>query len=283
MGLITIGNTFTAGTTAVAAEVNANFSTIANEFNGSISNANIAAGAAIALSKLSLSSDATFTGDVSFTNTATTDDIVTITGNSLTTGSGLKVTSSSANTSARKLIQVVNDGTAASATACIDVDNDSSGPAINLTLDGNGPAIRFGDSVAVTGPVAGDVYREGTNLRYFDGTTEQTLSISNDEKLKAWISFNGGATPAQINDSFNVASVGDIGTGDYIVYWDTNFADTTHAVMGMVWDTGSDFRGIAQEKNTGLATSSARFTTFATSGATKQDCEGVYVMAVGDQ
>ena len=55
MALINIPNTFTAGTVAVAAQVNSNFSTIADDYNGNITNANIAASAAIADSKLAQS------------------------------------------------------------------------------------------------------------------------------------------------------------------------------------------------------------------------------------
>ena len=52
MGTISLPNTFSSGTTILSAEVNSNFNTIYNEFNGSISNANISGSAAIADTKL---------------------------------------------------------------------------------------------------------------------------------------------------------------------------------------------------------------------------------------
>lgn len=52
-GLISKPNTFTAGTLAKSSEVNSNFDTIYNEFNGNISDANISASAAIQQSKVS--------------------------------------------------------------------------------------------------------------------------------------------------------------------------------------------------------------------------------------
>ena len=55
MGLITKPNTFVTGNTIVAALNNSNFDTIYNEFNGNISNANIANNAAIASSKIDFS------------------------------------------------------------------------------------------------------------------------------------------------------------------------------------------------------------------------------------
>lgn len=51
MGLVNVPNTFTAGATIVAAEENSNFSTIYDEFNGNITNANVKSTAAIDESK----------------------------------------------------------------------------------------------------------------------------------------------------------------------------------------------------------------------------------------
>lgn len=79
MAVITKPNTFTAGATIVASEHNDNFDTIYNEFNGSISNANVDSSAAIANSKLNLASISqavTFTNDV--TLGAGASDSVTI-------------------------------------------------------------------------------------------------------------------------------------------------------------------------------------------------------------
>lgn len=56
MAIVTKPNTFTAGTTAKAAEVNQNFDTIYNDHNGNITNANLSGSAGIIGSKLDLSS-----------------------------------------------------------------------------------------------------------------------------------------------------------------------------------------------------------------------------------
>lgn len=52
MAIITLPNTFTAGNTIVASEHNSNFSTIYNDYNGNITNANLSGSAAVADSKL---------------------------------------------------------------------------------------------------------------------------------------------------------------------------------------------------------------------------------------
>lgn len=54
MATVTKPTTFTSGTTIVASEVNDDFDTIYNEFNGNVDNANLKAAAAIAYSKLAL-------------------------------------------------------------------------------------------------------------------------------------------------------------------------------------------------------------------------------------
>lgn len=53
MGTITRPNSFVAGNTIIASEVNDDLNTIYNEFNGNISNDNVDAAAAIAASKIS--------------------------------------------------------------------------------------------------------------------------------------------------------------------------------------------------------------------------------------
>jgi hypothetical protein len=52
MSLIVKPNTFSAGAVIIATEHNSNFDTIYNDFNGNITNANLASGAAIADTKL---------------------------------------------------------------------------------------------------------------------------------------------------------------------------------------------------------------------------------------
>jgi hypothetical protein len=142
MALITKQYTFSAGATVLASEHNTNFDTLYNWANGNVDNANIKASAGISLSKLSLGDDATFTGDFNFTNASTTDDIVTVTGSSLTTGSALKVYSNSSSTSTRNLVEIINDHASADDTV-----------GLLIQQDGDDYAIDCGATVKIRGDI----------------------------------------------------------------------------------------------------------------------------------
>tara|TARA_A100001201_G_scaffold122680_1_gene106559 strand:- start:493 stop:894 length:402 start_codon:yes stop_codon:yes gene_type:complete len=50
-------------------------------------------------------------------------------------------------------------------------------------------------------------------------------------RAKAWINFNGSGTIA-INDSFNVSSITDNGTGDYTISYTTAMASVNYCGVG---------------------------------------------------
>lgn len=64
-----------------------------------------------------------------------------------------------------------------------------------------------------------------------DGTEREDL-------CKAWINFNGTGTIA-INDSFNVTSITDDGTGLFTITWDTDFASGDYAMGSMTGRSGA--------------------------------------------
>jgi len=78
MSTISLPYTFSSGATIIAAEHNDNFTTIYNDYNGSINNSNIASNAAIAGSKISADFGAqniTTTGNGSFADINASDDV----------------------------------------------------------------------------------------------------------------------------------------------------------------------------------------------------------------
>jgi len=76
MSIISAHKTFSSGEVLTASDLNSSFSTIINDYNGSITNANIGASAAISLSKLA-STPATLTGTEILTNKTLTSPVIT--------------------------------------------------------------------------------------------------------------------------------------------------------------------------------------------------------------
>ena len=59
-----------------------------------------------------------------------------------------------------------------------------------------------------------------------------TTLVSAQNTAKAWINMNGTGTIA-INDSLNVSSIADRGTGQFTVYFDTDFTTDSY-VLSMI-------------------------------------------------
>lgn len=86
MATISKQYTFSAGATIVASEHNSNFDTIYNDYNGNITNSNIASNAALAASKLNLSTvsqNVSFTGNVRLTQNDTVNSTFYTSGTSV--------------------------------------------------------------------------------------------------------------------------------------------------------------------------------------------------------
>jgi len=117
----------------------------------------------------------------------------------------------------------------------------------------------------------------GTNPKGTDADVKTRLDrLDGDARIKTWVSFNGSGTAA-INDSFNVASLTDNGTGDYILTWDVDFANVNYAVVG----NASQDR-ICSEQTGTRAVGTYRFQTQNPQG-TVEDAVDVCVIAIGDQ
>lgn len=73
------------------------------------------------------------------------------------------------------------------------------------------------------------------SLRDDDGTDYQDV-------VKAWINFDG--TTGTINDSYNVTSLTDNGTGDFTVTFDTDFANGNYACSSMSQNVNNPASGV---------------------------------------
>lgn len=188
MALISKPKTFAASAVIVASEHNDNFDTIYNEFNGSISNANITAAAAIADTKLA---QITTANKVDFSAlTDTTESAGDVAGYD---GSGWSCIAAS--TSRYRVLMSMGSTSAASF-----------------------QQINLASASAITGALP--VANGGS------GTTGDSI-------VKGWVRFeaDGAGATRTITDHYNVSQVLDYGTGFYGVYWDTNFANSSYAVV----------------------------------------------------
>jgi len=117
------------------------------------------------------------------------------------------------------------------------------------------------------------------------GNTEQ-LRIHTDGRgvsqftAKAWVNFNGSGTVA-INDSHNMSSISDNGTGDYTINVSNAMANTNYAVGGSVtYVTGNSSLWMLRDDQTARNTSYWRI--FCHSNWTSNDPTSVMQIVFGD-
>ena len=144
-GVYIDGSSFTTGS---ALKVYSNSSSTSSRNLAEITNDNVNASAATCLK---IQQDASYYGiDIDNNNnstalnvdgTATTENIVSISGHSLTTGGLLKVRSDTGNTDTRTLVNIVNDHADSTGTTALRVDQDAAQTAVHIEIDANAKAL----------------------------------------------------------------------------------------------------------------------------------------------
>ena len=94
-----------------------------------------------------------------------------------------------------------------------------------------------------------------TTLANNAGTESVDTTYVINGSAKAWVNYDGATNTAE--DSFNVASVTDGGTGIFTVNYSSNMSNSTPAIV--VTTTDTSFAGISDKSN--VSSSSARFET----------------------
>ena len=101
-------------------------------------------------------------------------------------------------------------------------------------------------------------------------------AVVNSGLVKAWIYFDGTGTVG-INDSFNVSSLTDNGTGDYQVNFTNNLANANYAVAGSAHIWVSNLATIRAETQ---STSSVNIEVIED---TRRDSDHVHAIIIGEQ
>ena len=96
---------------------------------------------------------------------------------------------------------------------------------------------------------------------------------------KAWFDITGASTAA-INDSLNISSMSDNGTGDYSIFYNNDMASVNHSTIADVNFTTS---GDAQNTRIlAIATASVRTVGTDTANANAADCRKLLQASHGD-
>jgi len=83
---------------------------------------------------------------------------------------------------------------------------------------------------------SGGIQDSGSAVSDLYGTEDlkTDLNVTGETPLYAvrtWVNFKGTTSPIQINNSGNVSSITDVGTGQYQINFDENFEDDTYSVV----------------------------------------------------
>jgi len=116
-----------------------------------------------------------------------------------------------------------------------------------------------------------DKFPDAAGLKYHSGVA------------KAWVKFNGTGTPA-INASYNVGSITDVGTGDYLVNFTTNFSSINYVMSGSSRTDGGTglSSNIAQKSGGAQSASQCQVSVYNVNG-TIVDADRIFCAFFGDQ
>ena len=124
------------------------------------------------------------------------------------------------------------------------------------------------------------------NLQDINGANNSTPEQVAQGRAKFWVTFEGDSsgTNKTINDSFNVSTVTDNGTGDYTINFTNNLSNNNYCVLGghVIFSNGKNAFRVRPDG--GIATnqlvSSVRIQV--TADGSVSDATRIYVAGFGD-
>jgi hypothetical protein len=112
-----------------------------------------------------------------------------------------------------------------------------------------------------------------------DGTNSTSATNPIKGSAKAWVNFNGTGTVA-INNSYNVSSITDNGTGDYTINFTTAMPNANYSWSGMATDTNAynfNFPSVGARQVGNMTTTALRIGTAYQQSASATDFSVVMV------
>ena len=233
------------------------------------------------MSKVKIKGNASGTGVLTIEAPNTdTDRTITLPDEDITLGGGVDGIVSTANATAITIdsSENVGVGTSSPSVALQVEDSDFHQAYFKGTSTVGG--IRLGNSVYDNGFI---YYDNGANMLFNTNSTERMRITSDGRGLsqftaKAWVNFTGNGTVA-VNDSHNVSSVGDSGTGDYRMNFSNSLANNVYSTTTDVALNNWDSIGTAAGSN---STSYARVITYRASNTGYEDNWSIAVQVFGD-
>ena len=125
------------------------------------------------------------------------------------------------------------------------------------------------------------------NLQDISGANNSTPEQVAQGRAKFWVTFEGDSsgTNKTINDSFNVSTIADNGTGDFTINFTNNLSNNNYCVLGghVIFSNGKNAFRVRPDG--GIATnqlvSSVRIQV--TADGSVFDASRIYVAGFGDQ
>jgi hypothetical protein len=106
-------------------------------------------------------------------------------------------------------------------------------------------------------------------------------TLTKENIIKAWAHVTYSSGTPTLADNFNISGIVDVDVGDLTVQWDTDFANATYALGGMVL---GETAFVTIESATGLTTADADVTIVDDTGTSIDPNPGaVTIIAIGDQ
>ena len=318
MSLVTLPNLGPDPFTVNASVLNGKVDPLATDYNGNIQNVNIASGAGITYSKLTLT-DGILNADINSSAAIAATKLslssiaqsVAMTAKDFTEAKGADIASATTTTiwatdgnfmHITGTTTITSFGTAQQAgderTIIFDGALTLTHNATTLKLPGGANITTAANDRAI---VRADTTANAIVISYTkaDGTSiGGVTAAASQAEMEAGTSNTVAATPGRIQfhpgvvkgwakfnsagtvaASYNVSSITDNATGDFTVNWGTDFSSADYAVSGTVEDADSDFICIA---NTAQLAGSTRVLVI-TSAGVADDPTSLNVMAVGDQ